>query len=78
MKIFSVIAAIVSLISFVFGLVERNILLIISSLSITLGFIFLYRYSQNKSEKFMRIFSLFLAIYVILNLVRMFTEKGYF
>lgn len=78
MKMFSIIAVVVSLISLVFGVTERNVLLIISSLSITLGFIFLYKYYQNKSEKFMQIFAVFLLIYIVLDLLRMFTEKGYF
>ena len=78
MKIFSIIAVIISLLSVIFGLIEKNILLIVSSIAMTIGFIFLYKYSQNRSEKFMRIFTVFLAAYIVLNLARMLTEKGYF
>lgn len=78
MKLFSIIAAIISLISVGFGFVDKNVLLIVSSLSMTIGFVFLYKYYQNKSDNYMRIFAVALAICVSLNLIRMFTEKGYF
>jgi hypothetical protein len=78
MKIFSIIAAILALTSVVLGFISQNILLIVSSISIFFGFIFLYKYSENRSEKFMRIFAVFLGVYTVISLLRLFTEKGYF
>ena len=78
MKIFSIVGLLIALISTVFGIIDKNLLLILSSASMSLGFVFLFYYSRDKSEKFMNLFAAFLAIYVTLNVVRLFTEKGYF
>lgn len=78
MRIFSVTALVISLATTVFGAVEGNSLLMISSLIMCFGFIFLYFYAKNRSERLMNLFALCLGIYVVLILVRIFTEKGYF
>lgn len=78
MKVFCVFAVFLGLVSTFFGVKEGNLLLILSSISMSLGFIFLYYYYKNKSARFMNLFTVFLAIYSVLTLITMFTEKGYF
>jgi uncharacterized membrane protein HdeD (DUF308 family) len=78
MKIFSLIAVLIGLISTIFNIIDRDFLMILSSISMSLAFAFLFYYYKNKSEKFMNLFAVFLVIYSIISLIRMFTEKGYF
>jgi hypothetical protein len=78
MKVFSVCGLLLGILSTVFGIVDQNFLLILSSVSLCGAFCFLFYYYRNKSEKFIKLFSVFLAIYIVLSLVRLFTEKGYF
>lgn len=78
MKIFSIVGIIVGIISTVLNIIDGDILTIVSSISMSVGFIFLFLYYKSKSEKFMNLFAVFLAIYAFLSLIKMFTEKGYF
>ncbi len=78
MKIFSIVGIIVGIILTVLNIIDGDILTIVSSISMSVGFIFLFLYYKSKSEKFMNLFAVFLAIYAFLSLIKMFTEKGYF
>ena len=77
MKMFSIFAAIVGIIMTVLGIIDGNILIVFSSLSACISFVFLFQYSKNKSKKFINLSMIFLAIYTVLITVKMFTEKAY-
>ena len=78
MKIFSIVMIVLGLTITVFSILGGNFLQIFSSISTSLGFIFYYYYSKNKSKKFLNLFIAFLAISVVLNSIGIFTEKDYF
>lgn len=78
MRIFSVVAIIVALAMSVFSFIEGNVFSTISAISMVVAFIFLFFYAKNKSRKLINLFAVFLAIYAVFSLIRMFTEKGYF
>ena len=78
MKIFSIGMIVLGLTITVFSILSGNLLQIFSAISLSLGFIFLFYYSKNKSKKFLNLFIAFLAISSVLNFIGIFTEKDYF
>ncbi len=78
MKIFSIVMIVLGLTITVFSILGGNLIQIFSSISVSLGFVFFYYYSKNKSKKFLNLFIAFLAISVVLNSIGIFTEKDYF
>lgn len=77
MKIFSIVAICLGFVVAILGIVGGDFLMMLSSISMSVSFVFLLHYYKNKSQKLFNIYLNFAALYIVLNLLGYFREKGY-
>ena len=78
MKIFAAVGLVIGLVNLAFSLFDLRVLPIIGALSFIVSMAFFYAYASRREKKYVNFASLFLFGYVVVSMIRLFTEKGYF